>query len=309
MPIAKPLIYLVSQNIAPEMVIVDDHNNGWRHMILPIAHRDELVMNAVLAASAFHLSSRRGCGPQDAAKLYTMAIRELQKKRSIDKYDLETQHVIILTILVLLVALMVNGSSDFPIVFHVLQFALQAIGGDSKLAEGDLAQFLLRQIHKIRVYGAPFISQDVGTSTLIFEGQQSFDCLEYYRHLYPTYFDSFDRIASLRQQAYDIYLYRASLGDDGAPSTHLVEDFKSTLEQIPKGSLGEHSLIWACFIAASESHSLEHQLFFDTFLKRQFSRSGFVNILRALDLLQEIRKKRKRENWTKLLPEPQVFIM
>jgi hypothetical protein len=50
-------------------------------------------------------------------------------------------------------------------------------------------------------------------------------------------------------------------------------------------------------------------LFFDSFLKRQFSRSGFVNILRALDLLQEIRQKRKSENWTKLLPEPQVFIM
>lgn len=146
--ITKPLMYLVSQNIAPEMVIVDDHNNGWRHMVLPIAHRDELVMNAVLAASAFHLSSRRGSGLQDAAKLYTMAIRELQEKKSIDKYDLATQHVIILTILILLVALMVNGSSDFPIVFHVMQSALQAIGGDSKLAEGDLAQFLLRQIHK-----------------------------------------------------------------------------------------------------------------------------------------------------------------
>ncbi|CAI7642020.1 unnamed protein product [Penicillium manginii] len=291
------------------MVIVDDHNNGWRHMVLPIAHRDELVMNAVLAASAFHLSSRKGSGVQDATQLYTLAIQELQRKRSIDRYELETQHVIILTILVLLVALMVNGSSDFPIVFHVLQSALQAIGGDSQLAEGDLGQFLLRQIYKIRVYGAPFISQDAGTSTLMIEGQQSFDCLEYYRHLYPVYFDSFDRIASLRQQAYDIYLYRASLGDDGTPSTHLVEDFKSTLEQIPEGSLGEHCLIWACFIAASESHSLEHQLFFDSFLKRQFSRSGFVNILRALDLLQEIRQKRKSENWTKLLPEPQVFIM
>jgi hypothetical protein len=142
------MIFPVSQNIAPEMVIVDDHNNGWRHMVLPIAHRDELVMNAVLAASAFHLSSRKGSGVQDATQLYTLAIQELQRKRSIDRYELETQHVIILTILVLLVALMVNGSSDFPIVFHVLQSALQAIGGDSQLAEGDLGQFLLRQIYK-----------------------------------------------------------------------------------------------------------------------------------------------------------------
>lgn len=161
----------------------------------------------------------------------------------------------------------------------------------------------------MRVYGAPFISQDAGTCTLLFEGQQSFDCLEYYRHLYPHYFDSFDRIVSLRQQAYDIYLYRASLGDDGAPSTHLVENFISTLEQIPEGSLGEHSLIWPCFIAASESHSPEDQLFFNNFLRRQFSRSGFVNVLRALDLLKKIWAKQKHQNWTKLLPEPQVFIM
>lgn len=130
------------------MVVVDDINNGWRHMVLQMAHRDDLVMNAVLAASAFHFSSRRASGPQDAAKLYTRAIRELQKKRTIDKYDLETQHSIILAILVLLVALMVNGSSDFPIVFQMLRSALVAIGGDSKLKEGELPQFLLRQIHK-----------------------------------------------------------------------------------------------------------------------------------------------------------------
>lgn len=93
------------------------------------------------------------------------------------------------------------------------------------------------------------------------------------------------------------------------PSTQLVEDFKSTLQQMPEGSLGEHSLIWACFIAASESHLPEHQSYFDGFLKRQFSRSGFVNILRALDLLRKIRENQQSENWTKLLPEPQVFIM
>ncbi|KAK5806001.1 hypothetical protein VI817_000259 [Penicillium citrinum] len=161
----------------------------------------------------------------------------------------------------------------------------------------------------MRVYGAPFISQDVGTCTLLFEGQQGFDCLEYYRHLYPNYFDSIERIANLRQQAHDIYLYRASLGDGGPPSTHLVENFKATLELMPEGSLGEHSLIWACFIAASESHTPEHQSFFDEYLKRQFSRSGFVNILRALDLLKKIRSNATNENWTKLLPEPQVFIM
>lgn len=162
---------------------------------------------------------------------------------------------------------------------------------------------------RMRVYGAPFISQDAGTCTLLFEGKQGFDCLEYYRRLYPRYFDSIERIASLRQQAHEIYLYRASLGDDGPPSTHLVENFKATLEMMPEGSLGEHSLIWACFIAASESHTPEHQSFFDEYLKRQFSRSGFVNILRALDLLKKIRNNAWNENWTKLLPEPQVFIM
>ena len=85
---------------------------------------------------------------QEATRLYAKAIKELQKRRRIDSYDLGTQHNIILTILVLLVALMVNGSSDFPIVFQMLQSALEVIGGDSKLSQGELAQFLLRQIHK-----------------------------------------------------------------------------------------------------------------------------------------------------------------
>lgn len=118
-------------------------------MVLPIAHIDELVMNAVLAASAFHVSTRRASGLQDATKIYTKAIRELQKKSTIDQYDPQTQHFIILSILVLLVSLMINGCSDFPIVFSMLQYALTAIGGDSRLMHGELAQFLLRQIYKL----------------------------------------------------------------------------------------------------------------------------------------------------------------
>lgn len=162
---------------------------------------------------------------------------------------------------------------------------------------------------RMRVWGAPFISQDAGTQALRFEAQQSFDCLQYSYQLHPDHSNLLARIANLRQQAYDIYLHRVSTEYVPTTFTSLIENFKSSLELFPEGSLGEHALIWTCFIAASESHLPDHQQSFERFLVRQYHRNGFANILKALELLKRIWKRNPHENWTALLPEPQVFIM
>ena len=131
------------------MVVIDDGDNGWRHLILPIACIDELVMNSVLAVSAFHLSGRAaGQRVADPSRLYARAIHELQKRKNLGECGRQTQQFVILAIVVLLVAVMVNGCSDFPIIFHMLQSALDTVGGDRGLADGEVAEFLLRQIHK-----------------------------------------------------------------------------------------------------------------------------------------------------------------
>jgi hypothetical protein len=141
--------------IAPEMVVIDDNHNGWRHAILPMAQSNEIVMNAVMAAAAYHLAGSIGNETVsqaliDPSLLYESAIQGLQQRQQLTNQDFETQQAVILSIVVLLTAVMVNGCTDFPIMFQMLVSALDAIGGEATFAElgGEVAEFSIRQIRK-----------------------------------------------------------------------------------------------------------------------------------------------------------------
>lgn len=147
----------VSEHIAPEMVAIDDHSNGWRKLVLPLAWMNDMVLNSVAAVAAFHLSERVSAshhtkrrsvaGLADPAILYSKAILELQKRRDLHNTDPEARHQVIVAILVLLLATMVNGSSDFMIIFHMLQSAVGFVGGEEALAANG-HDFLAIQIRK-----------------------------------------------------------------------------------------------------------------------------------------------------------------
>lgn len=134
------------------MVVLDDAHNGWRQHILPIACADEMVLKCVLSVSSFHLSQRSPSHIKHIAESprehFLQAIAELQSRRCLDQCDLQTKQFVVVAIILLLAAVMVNGCSDFRILFHMLQSALESIGGEEGLADGDLASFLRREIHK-----------------------------------------------------------------------------------------------------------------------------------------------------------------
>ena len=139
----------VSDNVAPQMVVMDDLYNGWRYLILPVACVDKMVMNAVSTVSASHISNKvidpRRVEPD---KFYTHAILGLRGRTRLSSYDLCERQFVLITILVLLVNVMITGSSDFPTLLHMLQSALDAIGGEGGLGNSELSLFLVRQIHK-----------------------------------------------------------------------------------------------------------------------------------------------------------------
>lgn len=98
-------------------------------------------------------------------------------------------------------------------------------------------------------------------------------------------------VASLGQQAYDIYLQRVLLNKppgNKLSSTDVVTRFRASFEPFLEGFPDVHSLIWAPFIAASESCSPEDQQFFEQFLLKQSCRNEVGNILKGLDLLKKI---------------------
>ncbi|KAM0558013.1 hypothetical protein ACHAPJ_005180 [Fusarium lateritium] len=198
----RRLMLNFSENIAGEMIAADGPHNGWRHLVLPIADRDELVMDAVLAVSLFHSpeilldipSTERP--KQDH---YARAIQGLQERSQLRDCDQLTRHSIILTILLLLTAVMVNGSSDFPILFGMLQSAIDAIGGDTELGSGGMADFLVRQVRKLKVYAAPLLSEDTGINVISSEAEvdKMFECLHHCQENNPQYSHSLGMVPDL----------------------------------------------------------------------------------------------------------------
>lgn len=162
---------------------------------------------------------------------------------------------------------------------------------------------------RLRAYAAPLLSQEEGIDTLSTEASQGFECLYYYRDLYPDHKNWLSSISNIIRQARRIYLKRALAGPEAPPFTDLVEQFKCTLESIPSGALGEHVLVWSTFLAASESSMPEHRQFFSEVLLKHHRRNGFLNIPAAMKNLQHIWARQGCVSWTTLLPAFRIFIM
>ncbi|KAI0880230.1 fungal-specific transcription factor domain-containing protein [Annulohypoxylon maeteangense] len=295
------------------MVIIDDRNNGWRHLILPLACADELVMYSVLTVAALHFSERaQGQHVADPIRLYSKTINELQKRRDLCEGDLEARYRIIVTIIVLLLSTLVDGCPDFTILFRMLQSALDVIGGEKSLAasKNAIASFSAKQIRKISVYMSPFISQDAGVCAIATQVQQRWDDQEYLFQLYPDHAYTLPLTSSLRELAFQIYLQQIrGVVDTNVKISDMVSRFRLMLESIPEDGEAEHVLIWPVFIVASASYTAEHNIYFTQFLERQFSRSGFRNIIKAVESLRRIWARNRYEDWTTLLSEQEVFVM
>ncbi|KAL7621987.1 hypothetical protein AAE478_007488 [Parahypoxylon ruwenzoriense] len=294
------------------MVIIDDDSNGWRHLVLPLACADELIMYSVLAVAAFHFSRTAGQHIASPAKLYSKTIFELQKRRDLRKYDVDARYRIIVTIVVLLLATMVEGNSDFAIIFRMLQSALDIVNGEQILTAGNgmMAKFSSKQIRKMRVYASPFISQDAGVNAVAAQAEHCWDDQEQSFLPHSDHSLTLPLISSLRRIAFQIYLLGALQQKDTDESLpNLLSRFGLLLESCPRAFPGEHVLIWPVFIAASASYTPEQKRYFAHFLERQFSRNGFANIEKALESLRRIWARNIQDDWTTLLPEQGVFVM
>ncbi|KAF4836808.1 Transcriptional regulatory protein moc3 [Colletotrichum siamense] len=325
---ALPLLLHFSDHIAGEMVAIDGLHNGWRHLVLPIAHLDQLVLNSVLTVASFHrygqhLSQSKNLDVREdslpvppglsyqlstnanppASQLYAWTIADLQR-RDLGHSDQSSRLSILLAILVLLVAVMVTGSDDFPLLFRLLESALEAIGGEDSLGEDELSRFIVRQVHKMRVYAAPLINEQWGITTLSTHQNitQAFECIRHCSQHQPEHYPITSLVMSLIQQSYDIYLDQAhrdilsaASGSDSFPqfaeSICRVQRFKETFESFP-------------------ADSPEHKSFFREVFASFYKRSGFENLRKGMDQLERVWKRRALgDRWISLLPQAKVFIM
>lgn len=321
-----------SEHIATEMIAFDGFHNGWRHLILPLAQTDHIVLNAVLAAAEAHQRINQAQAPinglQDkrltlwhpnSSRLYARAIQGLRERQELIHGDQASKLSVITTILVLLSAVLVTGCSDFPVLIRMLESAIEAMGGREGLGDGEFTDFILRQVNKMRVYAAPLLCEQTGVQIISSRAQtaQLLDCLNHSVQQYPEQAVVSKQVTDLVDQARDIYLNQvfselessSSLGTSDIGSIRRVQRFKQTLQALPPDSPAHKVLVWATFVAASDCQLEEHKAFFEGVLMRHFARSGFGNVLKGLESLQRIWARDPRERWTSMLPEGKVLVM
>ncbi|KAK1494868.1 hypothetical protein CCUS01_13562 [Colletotrichum cuscutae] len=335
------LLSYFSAHIAVEMVAADGHHNGWRHLVLPIAHMDPLVLKSVLAVSSFHLSNQRRTAESEGnthqvtrsrlhntsvvpMQLYATTIHDLGRRRDLEAHDRSSKIRTLVVILVLLVSAMVTGSDDFPMLFRLLESALATIGGEDCLGHDELSAFIMRQVYKLRVYSAPLLSEDSGILTLSSRKQvtRAFECMKYCSQQRPEHSETVSRIMNLVQQSHNIYLHRAgtnmmisqsaviSLDNHMKKSVERVQLFIETFQSFPADSPGREVLVWAFFVAASGCMTDEHKDFFRITLRECHQKSRFENILKALNHLERIWDRQLFGlRWASQLPEARLLIM
>ncbi|RSM04960.1 hypothetical protein CDV31_009761 [Fusarium ambrosium] len=306
-------------------------NKFSRHIaVLPFARGDRLVLDAVLTVSAFHIwlnrspttgfhspsdITRANLQAPDPNQLYRRVISGLQQQPELESCSAERKHSILITILVLHVGVMVTGRSDFPMLFRMLESALAAMGGCETLGDGEVANFILPEVAKIRLYAAPLLSEESGLAVVSSQEHASrlFNCLTHHLSVYPEHSASFAFITDLVQQAINMYLTSSQLNApsalDIADSITRVEHFKETLEAFPLGAPGEQVMVWASFVAAASCLLDEHMEFFEHVFMRHYMRSGFSNLVSGLEALRKIWSRKPDERWTLLMAGVHILVM
>ncbi len=161
------------------MIAIDGSHNGWRSLVLPLSQRDPLVMQAVISVSTSHVDLNRESTSQPYAPCLASFARSqnhtatnpliafhkvvslLRRQCDLDTTSTDKRHSVLLTILVLLVGVMVNGRSDFPIILRMLESAIAASGGEQKLGTGPVADFIRIQARKYARFAPPLLARCV----------------------------------------------------------------------------------------------------------------------------------------------------
>jgi len=119
----------------------DVDNNGYRDLMLPLAHEDPLVQRAVMVVSALHLSTQQ----KELRRQAEMGRATILARLRQDVVEGSVENVLNVstwaTLLILLVGETVTGSSDFVHLFSMLRSLMSLQNGGLRGSRG-LSTFL-----------------------------------------------------------------------------------------------------------------------------------------------------------------------
>jgi len=123
--------------------------NGYQDFILPLSEQDEIVQNAVMAASAHHLSFHCSKWKSLAFKCHMAAIRGLRQRNEAHNHE-SNVYSNLSTMLLLLIEEMITGNNgkDYQILLRMVKSFANSQGGENAIEKTSPGRFLMQQMRK-----------------------------------------------------------------------------------------------------------------------------------------------------------------
>lgn len=303
--------WLVANEVAPVMVILDNVSNGYRELLLPMACHDEVLQHAIAAVASQHIAGRYPAMRPAAESERAAVISRLRQDSLQPTPDRVFNASTWATLIVLLVGETITGSSEYKYLLHTLMCLAQNI---SQVEHTAANSFLMQQTHmyiqdvlaermyltscRFKLLGRPMLGETQGIHALQLPIERYLDWTVY--DLPPE--SKHHRVLALSRLAFmkasQIYLGRAMVNQD---QWGLLESLKQVVSQIDPDEPGSHALVWVCFIAAADSTDPEHREFFTDRMNKVYAKTQFRNISAAIESLPGIWSAQGSGRWTKEL--------
>lgn len=143
--------------------------------------------------------------------------------------------------------------------------------------------------------GFPFLGQSHGVSALRKLCCERLDWLDHELPPESQYNNLIHMVKQIFLKDSEIYLHRANTNET---SWELLEEFRHLTFHVQPESIGAHTLVWACFIAAADSTDPFHREYFKDYMIRVYSQTLFRNIPAAVESLPTIWQHQGTRKWT-----------
>lgn len=292
--------------ISLSLDLFDGAGNGWRNHVLPLAHADPMVQQAICANASFYLAPRMPHYLGAAEKGKAAIISHLRKKASReDALDESTWMVIIL----LIVGDLVNGNDEIISLYRML-ISFMAARGTTEL-KSPLAKFLYFQTQLIafHVHHIVALCKGIeGASLALPSPMEQFVQLDpgwhsvRERSMFSTHLEMY-RVAA------EIHLLRAeshSAPIDKIRMNKLLEQLRGLFEKLGEKP-GFHVMAWPGFIGAMEALSEEQRNYFVEKVRRVCKLTGFRSMSQSLDMLPTVCDRQTDHRWTESMASLRSF--
>lgn len=267
------------ENVIPTLDVTESTNQGYSKHILPLAFKHQMVRSSILAASASHIQITQGSKSMvDRLNYRSTALAELRQISARPETDSSAP---LATILGLMIDDMICGHRECPALLKLAEFWVRK---DCPFSTDDTEKatrrFLLDQVQLLKAVVCPLYQ----FNKLLSKDRQASDGKQVLSLKQKDLYEVFSSMESAMAQACHIYSLPTtsspldSSGSDSDSSSddlnRLLDKLQITVRKIPPYSLGENSLTWVYFVAASRSRRIDHNAFFVARLAELLQRIG-----------------------------------